>query len=326
MGLTQVSSTFYFKKDGPSNFQRFEYIGLINTSASNSKITDSAAGATAIACGELTYNGAIGVNNFSMPVRNIIENVSQQGYNTGVLATSSITHATPASFYAHTKSRGMNELIAEQLTTSDVDIFMGGGRKFFDNREDGKNMIQELKDQHFEIYYSVNQLPNLDPKKKYGVLAAPDGLPPVHEAQDEFLSIATKKTLNYLSSSKKPFFLMIEGSQIDWGSHANSGEYTINEMLDFDKTIGMVLDFAEKNGKTLVLVTADHETGGMALASNAGEEMNPDYDDLLPVFATGGHTATLIPVFALGPGAEEFAGIYKNTEIYHKIIKLLDFE
>lgn len=324
MGLAQVSTTFYFKTDGPSNFQRFKYVGLINTSSANSKITDSAAGATAFACGVRTDNGALGVDTSQKTVRNIIEIVSQHNYETGLVATSSITHATPAAFYAHVPSRSMNEKIAEQLTTSEVDIFMGGGLQFFKNREDGKDMIQQLKDHHFTVYYDIDEVPELKPDQKYALLAAPDGLPAAHEGRGDFLPVASEKTLNYLSDGRKPFFLMIEGSQIDWGGHENNAQYVIAEMMDFDKTIGEVLDFAEMNGETLVIVTADHETGGMALSANSGDEMSPDYNQIEPSFTTGGHTATLIPVFAVGPGAEEFTGIYPNTEIFHKIIKLLD--
>lgn len=326
MGIAQVSTTYYFKQDGPSNFQRFKYIGLINTSAANSKITDSAAGATAFACGISTYNGAIGEDMAKQPVMNIIENVSRFDYQTGLIATSSITHATPACFYAHVPSRNMNELIAEQLTTSEVDIFMGGGLQFFKNREDGKDMIQQLKDHQFSVYYTMDELPMLKPAQKYGIVAAPDGLLPANQGRGDFLPVAAEKTLDYLSAGDNPFFLMIEGSQIDWGSHENNGDYVIAEMMDFDKTIGKVLDFAEKDGKTLVIVTADHETGGLALAANSGDGMSADYNEINLSFSTEGHTTTLIPVFATGPGAEEFTGTYKNTEIYHKIVKLLNLE
>jgi len=326
MGLAQVSTTFYFKPGGPSNFQRFKYVGLINTSSANSKITDSAAGATAFACGVRTDNGALGVDTAQHTVENIVEMVSEKNYHTGLVATSSITHATPAGFYAHVPSRSMNEQIAEQLTTSGVDIFMGGGLKFFKNREDGKDMIQQLKDHHFTVYYDIDEVPDLNPNQKYGVLEAPDGLNAANEGRGDFLPVAAKKTLDYLSEGGEPFFLMIEGSQIDWGAHENNAQYVIAEMLDFDKTIGEVLDFAEKDGKTLVVVTADHETGGMALSANSGDEMSADYNQIKPSFSTGGHSATLIPVFAMGPGAEEFTGIYPNTEIFHKIVHLLDLQ
>lgn len=121
---------------------------------------------------------------------------------------------------------------------------------------------------------------------------------------------------------------MIEGSQIDWGGHNNDANYIINEVIDFDKTIGEVLDFAEKDGNTLVIVTADHETGGFTLApSNKTDEMGNtvnDYNSIEPSFSTKGHSATLIPVFAFGPGSDEFGGIYENTAIFNKILKFLD--
>ena len=324
MGLSQISSTFYFKQDGPSNFQRFNYIGLIKTSSANAKITDSAAGGTAFACGQLTYNGAIGVDTDKQPIPNITEHLSQSGFNTGLVATSSITHATPAAFYAHAASRSMNELIAEQLTESEIDIFIGGGRQFFENRKDGLDMIRRLNENKFNVFYSIEELPALDIEQKYGVLAAPDGLPPVYEGRGDFLSNATEISLDYLSSSQQPFFLMIEGSQIDWGGHENNWEYLKTEMLDFDKTVGKVLDFAESHPGTLVVITADHETGGFALSGSETAGMDADDDELAPAFATGGHTATLVPVFAYGPGAERFAGIYTSAQIYHRIIQAVE--
>lgn len=111
---------------------------------------------------------------------------------------------------------------------------------------------------------------------------------------------------------------MVEGSQIDWGGHSNEGEYLVEELLDFDKTLGVVLDFAKKNGETLVIVTADHETGGFTLAADGKE-----YNKIKMSFSTGGHSATMVPVFAEGPGADIFGGIYENNEIYHKIMELL---
>jgi alkaline phosphatase len=183
MGTTQVSATFYFKEGGSSHFQRFPHIGLINTSSSSDKITDSAAGATAFACGALTYNGAVGVNDEKQPVENIIEHVSGSGYRSALISTSSITHATPACFYAHVRSRGMQELIAQQLATSEVDVFMGGGRKFFEDREDGLDVIRQLKEAGFDIFYDLDDLTDLDPDKKYGVLTAPDGMVPAKDIE-----------------------------------------------------------------------------------------------------------------------------------------------
>ena len=123
--------------------------------------------------------------------------------------------------------------------------------------------------------------------------------------------------MDYLSKNNHNFFLMVEGSMIDWGGHGNDADFLVSEMLDFDEAIGIALDFAEKNGNTLVIVTADHETGGFTLGS--GET----YDDIKPTFSTGGHSTTLVPVAAFGPGAELFQGVYENTEIFHRMMRRL---
>ncbi len=323
MGLSQVSSAYYFG-EGTPNFSRFPYIGLSNTSAASDKITDSAAGATAFASGVLTYNAAIGVDNDSVPVPTIIEQLSQEGLSTGLVATSSITHATPAAFYAHVKSRNQHEDIAAQLVASSVDFFAGGGKQFFVRRQDQANFYDSLRAHGFVMDTSALSPKKMDIKKHYGFLLADDGMPRMLDGRGDFLPKATQMALDYLSQDKDGFFLMVEGSQIDWGGHANDAAYLISEVLDFDKTLGVALDFARQQKNTLVIVTADHETGGYALSSTIEKQgMSADYNEITPTFSTGGHTATLVPVFAYGPGAERFAGVYKNTAIYDKMRSLL---
>jgi alkaline phosphatase len=313
MGVTQVTSRFFYG-EGKPNFQRFPYVGLIKTSSSREKITDSAAGATAFSAGVKTYNGAIGVADDSTSVETIVELVADD-LSTGLVATSSIVHATPASFYAHVPARSQYEEIAAQLTTSSVDFFAGGGTQFFVEREDEANYLDTLAQYGFTVDTAQLQKPNdLSMEQKYGFLLAPDGMPKMQEGRGDFLPQATQMALEYLSQDEDGFFLMVEGSQIDWGGHANDAEYIIEEVKDFDKALGVALDFAEQDGNTLVVVTADHETGGFALSS--GET----YDELVGTFSTGGHTPDLIPVFAFGPGAESFAGIYENNDIFSKML------
>ena len=321
MGLSEVSaSQFYNKKT--SNFERFPVIGLSKTSSASDLITDSAAGATAFASGIKTYNGALGVNTDTIAVKTIVEEISKLGVASGIISTSSIVHATPAAFYTHTKKRSMYEDIAVQLVNSDIDFFAGGGIKFFNDRKDKRDLISELEQNGFSINIESlpkNNKPILD--KKQGYLLAPNGMPKMLEGRGEFLSNATKLALESLSANEEGFFLMIEGSQIDWGGHDNDAEYLISELIDFDNTIGVALDFAKLNGETLVIVTADHETGGFTLASDE----RGDYNNIKPAFSTDGHSATMVPVFAKGPNAENFGGIYENTAIYNKM-KSLFFE
>ncbi|MCW5520164.1 alkaline phosphatase [Aureitalea sp. L0-47] len=315
MGLSQVSASFYFNEE-TSNFTRFNDIGLMRTSSSAQLVTDSAAGATAFASGVKTYNGAVGFSNKNKPVTSIVEILSESGYATGVIATSSVVHATPAAFYAHVKSRRIYQQIAEQLAESELDFIAGGGDKFFSQRTDGKNLYEDFKAKGFDVH--TDALPEMISDKKQLIILAEDGMPKMIDGRGDFLPNSTQMALDYLSKNEEGFFLMIEGSQIDWGGHDNDTDYLLGEQIDFDKTIGIALDFAENNGNTLVIVTADHETGGFTLSAKGD-----NYYKLDPTFATSGHSATLIPVFAYGPGSESFRGIYENTDIFHKMMELL---
>jgi alkaline phosphatase len=316
MGLSEISASLYFN-DTPSNFLRFHTVGLSMTSSSRELITDSAAGATAFASGIKTYNGAIGVNENKQTARTIVEHVSKQGIATGLVVTSSVVHATPAAFYAHQESRRMYEEIALDLVGSDIDFFAGGGLQFFQNRKDGLDLLAQLQENNFEVH--TEKLPTKISEKKQAILLAPDGMPKMSEHRGNFLTNATMLAIGQLSKNKNGFFLMVEGSQIDWGGHDNDAEYLINEIVDFDKTIGAVLDFAKINGETLVIVTADHETGGFSLSADG-----INYNKIITSFSTTGHTATMVPVFAQGPQEEMFDGVYQNTKIYSILKQLFD--
>ena len=325
-GLSQISSTFYFK-DATPNYMRFKHIGMIKTSSSREDVTDSAAGATAFACGVKTYNGAIGVADDSTDVKNLVEIAALNNIKTGLIATSSITHATPASFFSHTFNRGSEEEIAFNLTKSNVDFFAGGGLQFFNNRKDGQNLLDTFKEKQFTIDTTeLADFSKIKADKKLGFLLAKEAMPTMEEGRGDFLSKATQLGIQFLSKDNAGFFMMTEGSQIDWGGHSNNASYLISEIIDFDDAIGKALDYAEKEGNTLVIVTSDHETGGFTLAAKKkmradGSEYS-DYSEIGPTFSTGGHSATLIPVFAYGPSAEEFTGIYENNAIFEKILKV----
>ena len=325
-GLSQVSSAFYFKESTP-NYARFKHIGLIKTSSSREDITDSAAGATAFASGVKTYNGAIGVADDSTEVATIVEIVSPKNIKSGVISTSSIVHATPASFYAHALSRRFYEEIASDMAVSNIDFFAGGGTKFFNNRKDGRDLFKDLRAKQFNL--DTTKLRDFNSIKSYskvGYLFGPEHMPPTAKGRGDYLPKATELGIQFLNKDNSSFFLMVEGSQIDWGGHANDSDYLVSELIDFDNAIGKALDFAQKDGNTLVIVTADHETGGFTLAStkkkNAEGKEYSDYAEITGTFSTGGHSATLIPVFAYGPGADKFSGVYENNDIFHKILKV----
>jgi len=315
MGISQLQAGLTANR-GRLFLENFKHIGFSKTHSSDNYITDSAAGGTAISAGVKTYNGAIGVDPEKNPVKTILEKAEEKGLATGLVSTSSITHATPASFIAHQTSRNMYEKIAADFLKTDIDVFIGGGYNHFANREDGLNLIEKLKENGYKVEQDISKIKKVKKGKLAGLTA------PAHNARIEergdMLEVATETALNILKRNKKGFFLMVEGSQIDWGGHAASTIYVVEDMLDFDKTVGKALEFAAKDGETLVIVTSDHETGGMAV-------LNGDYNNGMVVgeFTTGGHTGLMVPVFSYGPGAEKFTGIMDNTDINKKMEELL---
>ena len=318
MGITQISAGMY-SNSNYLHLERFKNIGLHKSYSSDDLITDSAAGATAFACGVKTYNGAIGVDSDTNAVLTILEEAESRGLKTGLVATSTIEHATPASFVAHNRQRRNYEEIVLDFINSGVEIFIGGGQKTFERREiDERNITDEMRAAGYTVISYVDKdIDEIDMKgiEKLMYYTA-DGSPLMASQGRDYLEPAADLAINHLyNKNEQGFFLMIEGSQIDWGGHANDANWIITEMIEFDRTIGRVLDFAEKDGNTLVVVTADHETGGFAIQK--GSKM----DSLATAFTSDYHTGDLIPVFAFGPGAEMFGGIYENTAIYHKMRK-----
>jgi alkaline phosphatase len=324
MGLSQLSAALY-SSSNPLSLESFPVIGFHKSYSADNLITDSAAGATAFACGQKTYNGAIGLNADSVACQTILEEAESYGLATGLIATSSIVHATPASFAAHQKMRIFYEEIAIDICNSGTDLIIGGGKRYFDRRySDDRNLITELEDKNYIVGdFLGGKLQNtkLNPAMNFAFFTADNQPLPVNQGRS-YLSYASKIGAQFLNlrGADKGFFLMIEGSQIDWANHSNEGNWAISETLDFDRAVGEVLAFAKQRGNTLVIVTGDHESGGMALlkGSKAGRVKTE--------FTTNGHTAALVPVYAFGPDAEIFGGIYENTAIYHKMRQFYNWD
>ena len=319
MGLSQVSYALMMANERMA-FERFKTLGLSRTSSASHKITDSAAGATAFSCGTRTYNGAISVDMNKMPMTTILEMAEAKGFATGLVATCAITHATPAAFIAHQPSREMYEEIAADFLKTDIDLFIGGGYDNFAKRKDSVNLIDKLIQKDYKVIRSEEELYMYTGDQKLAALIAPKHLPKMQEGRGNYLANSTQLAINKLAKNKTGFFLMVEGSQIDWGGHNNDAEYIRQETMDFDKAIAKALDFAEKDGNTLVIVTADHETGGFALSGNEEDKTQNVID---PKFITKNHTGTMVPVYSYGPGSASLGGIYDNTWIYQVMKKTL---
>lgn len=318
MGVSQIFSALSVNND-QLYLEYAKYIGFQKTKSKDKYKTDSAAGGTAIACGIKTNNGMIGMDTDQKPIKSILEIASENGKSTGLVASSKITHATPAAFIAHVPSRKQYEDIAKFFVSDQIDLFIGGGLDDFNKREDKRSLLPDLKDQGFQIATTEEELNGLKSGKIAALLSS--GHIDRYPQRGEFLPHSSQKAMDVLSEDPDGFFLMIESSQIDWGGHDNDVGYVVEEMLDFDRTVGQVLKFAQADGHTLVIITSDHETGGMSV-----HNADPAKGEVEGRFTTGSHSSLMVPVFAYGPGADQFIGIYENTEIFHKILEAFKFE
>ena len=315
MGLAHIHAGMT-ANGGELYLKNFRNIGFTTTFAANKYVTGSAASGTALATGSKTNYRMIGQDPEGKDLHNIREIAQEQGKATGVISTSSVTHATPASFVGHQPLRSMEEEIADDFVNSGIDVFIGGGYDFFTKRKDGRDLLEELKAKGYQIATNLEEVRQTE-EGKLAALLAPNGTARKSK-RGNVLEVATSTALEILDDDPDGFFLMIEGSQIDWAGHANDTPWIIEEMLDFDLAIGKVLEFAERNQETLVIVTADHETGGLTI-----EDGNYETGMVLGDYTTGGHTGIMVPVFSFGPGAEYLTGFIDNTDIAKQIRKHL---
>jgi len=301
-------------------FPKFPYIGVVDTHSASNDITDSAAGGTALASDHKTKNAMVGMNPDTIPVKTLLEVFHDQGKETGIVVTSYITHATPACFYAKVPHRKQYEDIAMQLADADnINLAIGGGRKHFDQRKDSLNLLERMENElGWKVY---DTLAGIDVTcKKYAVIANDGHMPPAAERGD-FLPRAVKTALKTLDGAENGFFLMVEGSQIDFACHANDSAWMVDELVDFSYAIQIALNYAEEHGNTLVVVTADHETGGLTMPDPQGKYTNVVFD-----YSTRSHTCLPVMVYAYGPGAEQFTGWMQNTAIKGKILNACGLE
>ena len=289
---------------------KLPFTGISLTHSADNIVTDSAAAATAWSTGHKTNNKFLSIKPNKEALQTLPEKLYRKGFLSGLVATSSITHATPAAFYAHVDNRYKEKEIARQLQGSSIDIALGGGKKFFDIDQENINYL-----------YNLNDLPKDRPgsSKRVIGLFANDGIRR-SEASPTQLAMTSAAIEHLLSrtSNCSGFFLMSEGSQIDWAGHDNDAKKMIEEFRDFDATIKEVIKFINKNKNTLLIVTADHETGGLQILKKS--------KNLIKVqWGTGSHTAGPVGIFSYGPGAENFEGTMDNTDIHNKILNLLSF-
>ena len=309
-GLAQISAAT-LANGGQLTLTQLKSIGFLKTQSKDDFTTDSAAGGTALATGEKTYNRAIGVDVDGNTIKNITEILDKYDFSSGCITTDHITGATPAAFYAHQKDRSEIENIAEDLAKSKLSLFVGGGKKDFSSSKITSK---------FAVFNSVDQIGS-SKKEKVGYFLSYDGVPGIIEGRGNILAQATKNGLQYLSSKKKSFFLMVEASKIDSYGHSKNVGGIITEGIDFDKAITEAIKFADENKNTLVIITADHETSGFSIPQGNVKKHTIEGD-----FTTYDHTGVMVPLFAYGPQSDKFQGVYENNELFHKILNVLDIK
>lgn len=311
MGLSMLSTTDALAARRLAMTQ-MPVTGLVRTASLTGLITDSGAGATAMATGYKTHNGGIGMTPDGQRRTSIFEAARRQGFATGVVTTSYLTDATPAGFIAHTRSRGDQGAIACQMLASGTDVLLGGWAAVF------SDSLQRAARRHgFVVSDSLGRLAAApDSARLLGLFLEHDGRFDAMHGQplEEPFAVALRR----LRQRGERFFLVAEQEGIDEAGHTNRLGDMQRYVLALDRAVARALRFAARDGRTLVLVTADHDTGGLSVTRG-------DYDEgaLQARWAVFGHTAQWVPLLAYGPGAQRFTGVQENTALPAKLARLL---
>ena len=315
MGFSHIFTAWVANK-GKLNLDGFPVAGMARTWCADKVITDSAAAGTALACGSKTKKGMVGLSPSGERLDSLIVHAADMGKSTGMVVTCDVTDATPASFFAHVPKRTMAWDIASFLPASRIDFLVAGGLSKLQKRPDGRDILGEMKKEGYSIALDRAELEASTGGRLCAILA-PGHLAHPGERGD-VMSKAVKKGLDVLARNKKGFFMVVEGSKIDKAAHKNDLGLMMEEIFDFDRTIGVVLQWASSHPGTLVVVTADHNTGGLTLLGGDKEK-----GEVICHFSSGEHNEAAAPVFAFGAGAEKFTGIYENTDIQKKILEAM---
>lgn len=298
-----------------------QFTGLSKTPATNRLITDSGSGGTSLATGYKTRYHAVGVDEDGNKLKSLVDYAKEAGKSAGVAVTCRLWDATPCDFLSHNIDRDNEQELIAEMANSPVDYVFGGGAKFFTNRKDGRNIFKELEKKGYKVFTSRTDLETISKEKGNSkVYCVPFEVDtPLPDERGDLLARASIAGMNLLNQNKNGFFMMVEGSQLDDYGHFNQLDMLMKETLDFDQTFGSIIKWAAEDGETLVVVTADHETGGMTVLDGDYKEGRVEVN-----FSTKNHSGTMVPVYAFGPGSENFSGFMDNTDICWKIKALMN--
>nr|WP_243649515.1 alkaline phosphatase [Baia soyae] len=328
MGPSYMTAYRYFKDDPKTKVKEptaFDphLVGMQTTypEDEHENITDSASAATAMSAGVKTYNNAIAVDNDKSEVKTVLEEAKAKGKSTGLVATSEITHATPAAFGAHDISRKNMDAIADDYYNEliqgkhKVDVLLGGGLINFVRKD--QNLVEKFKKDGYGYVTNRDELTKNQSKQVLGLFAS-GGMDKMIDRNTNTPSLQemTKSAINRLDQNEKGFFLMVEGSQIDWAGHDNDIVGAMSEMQDFEKAFQVAIDFAKKDKHTLVVTTADHSTGGLSVGANGEYNFHPE--SLRAAKKTPDYMAAQI---VSGKSVQETLSTYINLDLTSSEIK-----
>ena len=327
--------------EGKLIMDQLAYQGWSQTASADNPVTDSAAGGTAISSGFHTNNGMIAMSPELKDLKTILEYAQERGMATGLLTNVQISHATPASFAAHVPHREQMTDIAVQLLDHQINVLFGGGEDEFlptsstgcyaepGERSDGRNLIMQAQAAGYQTICTSAELAALDSHENNYVLGlfADEEMPrPVSPSLAEM----TQTAIAILARDPQGFFLMVEGGQIDWASHANDAAHAIQDTLDFDAAVAIGVNYQQNNENTLLIVTADHETGGMnahidplGSSDEDGPFSMPGGGSFYVTWTTSGHTGVNIPISTQGEGASALQGVFENTQTFWAMANLI---
>ena len=315
MGLAQMAMLEIESDYAPTAFSEADHVSLIATRSANNRVTDSAAAGTALACGAKTNNSTLGMAPDSVILYSMMEDARDKGLATGLVVSCYLQHATPAAFYAHVWKRHMTEQITDDLVASNFDVMIGGGSRWL--TEEHRTI---LNDRGYTLAFTREEALAATSTPLLAMVEE-EYLPKAPERGD-FIPQATAKALELLSKDEDGFMLMVEGSQIDGAGHGNNAAHLLAEMQDFEKVIRLAVDFADTHPGTLVVVVADHETGGLSMPSGKSDftlsESGIDYR-----FGTGSHSAIRVPAYLYGTGSDRFEALMDNTELANRIMEVM---
>lgn len=312
MGVGQLSAA-RVANGGTLNLDKFPHMALMSTASAGKLTSDRASAATALACGVTTKNGLSGIDAQGTKALNLFEWAKERNMKTALITMGNLGDPALSSYFAHQKAGALPEANVQALVNADIDFFVGGGMQYFTKRSDNVNLATSLKQKGYRVYKSIKKGSKIKGPKA-AVMTSQNNVPPKSAGRGEFFSDSWEAAKNVLPLTG-PYMTVITDPQIEDACIRKNLSQLTQELIDFDKVVGNVMEHARMMGNTLVLVVGDREVGGLTLSENGKGKMSASW-------TVAGPTANMVPLYAYGVGAEAFSGQYANTDVFKRLLEL----